>query len=87
MADFIDSSLAPVLLSITFSVPPLLLSFATRRYATYSALFVVVSVRPSVCHKPVLYRDDWKNRDGFWHGGFLPPIPQCVVRKFGHLQN
>ena len=20
----------------------------------------------------------------FWHGGFLPPILQCIVRKFGH---
>ena len=23
----------------------------------------------------------------FWHGGFLPPIPHCVIRKFGYLQN
>jgi len=22
----------------------------------------------------------------FWHGGFLPAIPHCVIRKFGYLQ-
>ena len=26
---------------------------------------VRLSVRPSVCHKPVLYRNDWTNRAGF----------------------
>ena len=26
-------------------------------------------VRLSVRHKPVLYRDDWMNRTGFWFGG------------------
>ena len=50
MADFIDSSLAPVLLNITFSVPPITFVFChATLYATYSALFAVVSVRPSVC--------------------------------------
>jgi len=43
---------------------------------------VRTSVCPSVRHKPVVYRNDWTNRAGFWHGGFLPPI----VRKFGYLQ-
>jgi len=33
--------------------------------------------RVSVCHKPVLYRNDWTNRASFWHGGFLPSIPHC----------
>ena len=42
--------------------------------------------RLSVCHKPVLYRKDWTNRAGFWHGGFLPRTPHCVLRKFGYLQ-
>ena len=42
--------------------------------------------RLSVCHKPVLYRNDWTNRAGFWHGGFLPRTPHCVLRKFGYLQ-
>ena len=28
-------------------------------------------VGPSVCHKPVLYRNDWTDRAGFWHGCFI----------------
>jgi len=43
-------------------------------------------VRPSVCHKPVLYQNDSTHRAGFRLGGFLPPIPRCAVRKFGYLQ-
>ena len=31
-----------------------------------------VSVTLSVCHTPVLYRNDWTNQAGFWHEGFLP---------------
>ena len=46
----------------------------------------VQSVRLSVCYKPVLYRNGWTNRAGYWHGGFLPSIPHCVIRKFGYLQ-
>jgi len=42
-----------------------------------------VSVCPSVCHKPVLYGNDWTNRAFFWRGGFLPPIPHCIVRNLG----
>jgi len=34
----------------------------------------------------VLYRNDWTNRTGIWHGGFLSPIPHCVIRKLGHVQ-
>jgi len=62
--------------------------FTARRYA--SAVFAVVMcppVRQSVRHKPVLYRNDWTNRAGFWHVCFLPSIPHCVVRKFGYLQS
>ena len=62
--------------------------FTARRYA--SAVFAVVmcpSVPPlSVRRKPVFYRNDWTNRGGFWHGGFLPPIPHCSIRKCGYLQ-
>ena len=46
-------------------------------------------VRPFVClssYKWGLYRNDWTNRACFWYGGFLPPIPDCVVRKFEYLQ-
>jgi len=32
-------------------------------------LFVSLSVRPSVRHKPVLYRNDYTNRAGFGHDG------------------
>ena len=63
-------------------------SFITaRRYA--SAVFAVIvcpSVCPSVRHEPVLYQKNWTNRAGFWHGGFLTPIPLCAVKKFGYLQ-
>jgi len=57
-----------------------------------SAVFAVVmclsvSLRPSVRHKPVLYRNDWTNQTGTWHGGFLPSLLYYVVRKFGFLKN
>ena len=55
--------------------------FTARRYAT-AVFAVVMSVCLSVRHKVALYRNDWTNRAGFWHGGFLPTVP----RKFGHLQ-
>ena len=48
---------------------------------------VCPSVRPSVRHKPVLYRNHSTNRAGLWHGGFLPPIPHCVVTKRGISKN
>ena len=32
---------------------------------------------PCFRHKPVLCWNDCMNRAGFWHGGFLPPIPHC----------
>ena len=63
--------------------------FTARRYILARYLLsscVCLSVRPSVRHKPVLYRNDSMNRTGFWHGVFLPPIPHCVIRKFGYLQ-
>ena len=44
---------------------------------------VRLCVRLSVCRKPVWYRNDSTKRAGFWHGGFLPPIPhaQCLRYK------
>ena len=45
-----------------------------------------VAYRRECRHKPVQYRNDWTNWSGFWHGGFLPPILYCVVRKLGYLQ-
>jgi len=47
----------------------------------------VCAVLLSVCYKLALYRNDWMNQTGIWREGFLPPIPHCVVRKFGYLQN
>jgi len=60
---------------------------ATLCYSAVFAIAVCLSVRPSVCHKPVLYRNDWTNRVVFWHGGFHPLISHCVIRKFRYLQN
>jgi len=61
--------------------------FIARRYV--SAAFAVVmclSVRPSVRPSQAgMCRNHWTNRAGFWHGGFLPPIPHCLLRKFGCL--
>ena len=45
-----------------------------------------LSVRTSVSRKPVLCRNGWTNRAGFWHGSFLPPVPHCVIRKIGYIQ-
>jgi len=56
--------------------------FTARRYAT--AVFAVV-VCWTVClptrHKPVLYRNDWTNRAGFWRGGFLPSSTYPTLLK------
>jgi len=38
-------------------------------------------VRRSVRHKPVLYRNDWTNRAGIWHTGFLPSSPHFLCYK------
>ena len=44
-------------------------------------LLLSLCVSPFVCHKPVLYRNNWTNRTGIWLGGSLP------LRKFGYLWN
>ena len=72
---------------INTSPPTFYCIFTVQHYASTAYAMVSVSVQcPSVCHKPVLYQNNWTNRAGFWHGGFLSPIPRCVIRKFGHLQ-
>jgi len=63
--------------------------FTARRYA--SAAFAVIAC-PSLClsvrYKSVLYRNDCRDEmSWFWHRSFFPPIPHCVIRKFGYLQN
>ena len=52
---------------------------------TIFAMVVCPSVHPSVRHKPVLYRNDWTNR-AVWHGGFLPTILHCLVRKLKKIR-
>jgi len=52
---------------------------------------MLLQYMPSSCvhvcpTQAVLYRNDWTNQAGFWHGGLLEPIPHCVIRKFGYLQ-
>jgi len=42
---------------------------------------VCLSDRLSVCHKPVLYRNDWTNRAGFWDGGFFQHYPTLCYRE------
>jgi len=58
------------------------------RFSQRSAMLyaVVVSACLSVHQKSAFYRNDWTNRAGFWHGGFLPLIPHCVIRRFVYLQ-
>jgi len=66
--------------------------FNARRYV--SAVYAVVhcqSVRLSVCSSvcPSQAGVVWKRLDEsswFLAWGFLPPIPHCVIRKFGYLQ-
>ena len=50
-----------------------------------SSVFVCPSVCPSVRHKPVLYRNDWTNRAGFFE--IEAYISHCVIRKCGYLKN
>jgi len=59
---------------------------AARRYSAVGGLYaVVVSVCLSVTSRYCI-RNDWRIELGFGHGGFLPPILHCVMRKFGYLQ-
>jgi len=64
------SSSTPMLMSVVVSF-----IFTARRYA--SAVYVYLSV----CHKPILCRNDWTDRAR--RGGLLPPILHCVVRISG----
>jgi len=70
--------------SLLFASPFLPRDAMLKRYLLSSC--VRLSVCPSVCHKLRFYRNDWTNRAGFWHGGFLPPVPHRVPRKFVYLQ-
>ena len=54
------------------------------------ARVIAVARRLQVClslsHKPVLYRNGWTDRTGFWRG-FVWPILHSIIRKFRYLQN
>ena len=63
-------------------------SVTARRYAR--PVLLSSCVRLSVCHNPVLYRNDLTNRAGFCHERFLLPIPpHCrpIRRKLGYFRN
>jgi len=55
-----------------------------RRYASAGTSYGPVSM--SVCHKSEFYRNEWTDRAGFWHVGFIRPMLHCVLRKFRYLQ-
>jgi len=44
------------------------------------SMALCLSVRLSVRHKSVLYRNGWTNRAGFWHVSFLPPVLHSVLK-------
>ena len=70
--------------SLLFASPFLPRDAMLKRYLLSSC--VRLSVCPSVRHKLRFYRNDWTNRAGFWHGGFLPPVLHRVPRMFVYLQ-
>ena len=66
--------------------------FTARYYASSLGLFAVVmclsvclSVRPSVCHKPVQYCIETTGRIKLVFG--MVASSTCVIRKFEYLQN
>jgi len=58
--------------------------FTAQRYAS---AVCAVAMCVSVSHIPALYRDYWKDRADFSHGGFRPLILPCVLIKFACPQN
>jgi len=55
-----------------------------RRYA--SAVLAMARCL-SVCLSHAGIISKWLDESiCFWHGGFLPHIPHCVIRKYGYLQ-
>jgi len=50
------------------------------------ARVLATSLCLSVCHKSEFCWKGWTNWAGFWHGSFLRPIINCVIRKFAYLQ-
>ena len=48
---------------------------------------VRLSVYPSVTSRYCTETTAGDETSWFWHRSFFPPIPHCVIRKFGYLQN
>jgi len=70
------------------SVVTLLQEWAAKAAAAMLALYMMslyacLSVRLSQAGivSKRMDKSSW-----FWHGGFFPLIPHCVIRKFGYLQ-
>ena len=62
--------------------------FTAQRYAgMVYAVAICLFIRPFVCLSQVGIVSKRLNRAGFCYGGFLRPVPHCVMRKFGYLQN
>ena len=60
--------------------------FRARRYAN-AVYDACPSVRPSVMSQADIVSKRLDESSCFLAWGFLPPIPYCVVRKSGYLQN
>ena len=45
------------------------------------AMALCLSVCLSVCHKSVFYWSGWRDRAGFWQGGFFRSVLHCVARS------
>ena len=65
----------------------LLSSLFTARQRQRGICYRRVSVCPSVRPSQASIVSKLLDKSSlFWHGGFLPPIPHCAVRKCGYLQ-
>ena len=74
----------PMLLPLSCFIKSRLVLTA-RFYA--SAVVAMGCVCPSQVTKSVFYRNGWTNQAGFWHVSFLPPVLDCVKRKFVIYKN
>ena len=57
------------------------------RYMPRPCVRLCPSLSVCVCHKSEFYWNGWIDQDGCWHGNFFWPIPHCLIKNFGYLQN
>ena len=71
--------------AIVWSTTPFaVLRWFLPRDATLARYMPSSCVRPSVCPSQASIAPKRLDESvGIWHGGFLPLIPHCVIRKFG----